>query len=742
MSKHKKNKAQKNIAQSAVAIKANGLKAFQNKDYDKAIVAWEKIPIAIRPAAALAEAHFRRGLARLYGPSPNLQAGRADLRQAVAYQPIDACYNYHRGLAAHHADDLPEAIQAYQAARQAGGEFSCRAAYPLALALLQQGKDSADDPAWAELIPSERAMLQNASAFRRRPYHLAPDAPILWQALAALDSGEIDAAQTDLQEALLLAQTAQEKGLAHYYLGLLAARNEAWDDARKEWNTAYAAGLRTHRLEDNLAGLYQRLAEQFLAEGDASTAFEAIQEAARHAPEDDSFNELLVQIHQQLGYQAASTNHWGKAQQHWRTAVELDKGSFRLAYNLALAYERDEDFIAAAQTWREALRRRPRRSDHPDALTDAQVARLWQRAAECYHQGGAHSEAGQIYQHAVKWAPENLDLRLALAESLLGDGRLVAARNELERILDRDPNHVSALLRLGEAYFRNDEEQWWIRMQAKRIWEKAFDLQPDNLQVRQAMTEWYIDQAEIDYSWERYAEAIDNYQKSLEYQPGNLKTLAFIAECYFSLGNENKGQEYANQVLASAKNLETFSAIIGILLRLGRDERAWEALLQSEARLDRIPAGFYVAMAENLLKDRRKPQAERWLQRAAEKAAPGEPVLLMIGEMAMDLDADLARQYLERAVAAEQEPGQAHLLLGILEENQGNARSSKKHLAEADRIARRTNDSELQERIDAARMMAGGPLAFMERLMNMGGPAAVEDFLSFMENEIDEDEFR
>lgn len=738
MPKHK-NKSHKNVNQSAAAMRANGLKSFQSGNYDQAIAAWERIPADLHPAAALAEAYFRRGLAQVYGTQRNPQAGVTDLRRAVQYLPGDACYNYHLGLAAHRAGELAEAIRSYQAVRKAGGDFSRRAAYPLALARLQQGDDPAGDPAWADLSPAERAMLQNAGAFRRRPYRPAPEASRLWQALAALDSGGRAAAETGLQESLATAQTSLEKGLAHYYQGVLAAQIENWDETRREWNAAYAAGLRTSRLQANLAGLYYRLAEQFLAQGEVQTALEAAHEAARHQPEDGNLDELLAQIHQQSGYQAASANRWEEAQQHWRDAVDLDSGSFRLAYNLALAYERDDDYIAAAETWREALRRRPRRADHPDALTDEQVARLWQRAAECYHKGGDHDKANRVYQQAVKWAPENLDLRLALAEGLLYDGRLAAARNELDRLLERDPNHVPALLRLGEAYFRNDDEQWWVKEQAKRYWEKALSLEPNNPQTRQAMAEWYLDQAEIDYSWDRYTEAIEDYQKALEFQPGNPKTLAYIAECYIKLNDEAKGREYAQQALARATSFDAFATVIGAWLRLRRDELAWETLSQAEARLNKVPTEFYVGMAFNLLKERRTAQATRWLQRAVEKAAPGEAALVMIGEMAMQVDSSLAREYLQKAIEVGQTPGQAHLLLGILDEREENSRSSRKHLAEAERIARQTRDRDLQERVEMARLMAGGPLALMKRLMNRGGPEAVEDFLDFMDKELDDE---
>ncbi len=271
---------------------------------------------------------------------------------------------------------------------------------------------------------------------------------------------------------------------------------------------------------------------RFVIQGDYQIALSAAQEAGRHKADDNALNELLAQIHQHLGYQAALASQWDQAQNHWQTAVELDSSSFRLAYNLALIHERKENYLAAGETWREALRRRPRRADHPDAITDEQVARLWQRSADAYRKAGQFDEANRVYQQAIKWSPENLDVRLAMADGLLLEGRIQAAQNELERILERNPEHIPALIRMGEVLFRSDS--WWVRVRAPRYWERALKLQPANLQARQALAEWYIDQAEIDYSWDRFAEAIEDYQKALEYQPRRCADLLLSCQLFHS----------------------------------------------------------------------------------------------------------------------------------------------------------------------------------------------------------------
>jgi tetratricopeptide (TPR) repeat protein len=725
MSKNKKKQTkEQSLAQSLDALTQNGIKAFRFKEYEKAIVTWEKIPATKRPISMLAEAHFRFGLRLFYDSSP--QEGLAHLQNAAQSLPDDPTYTYHLGLALHRSGSIPGALDAYQTVRQKPGPFATRAAYPLALALLQSGQDPAANPAWKDLTLVEQIALGAANAFRRRPYTtLPPEAPLLWCALASLDGDNREQVQAQLEQAAAAEATATEKGLAHYYLGVLAARADDLETARRAWEAAAATGLRLERLSTNLAETYHRRAEETLAQGDIQTALAAASEAKRHRPEDNVLDELLAQIYQQLGYQAATLNRWNEAQDHWQTAVKLDSSSFRLAYNLALAYEKSGNFLKAGETWREALRRRPRRAEHPDALGDNQVARLWQRAAECYARVGEFDQVGRIYQQAIKWAPENLELRLALAENALREGRLQLASNELERILERDPKHVPALVCMGEVCFQ-DNDGWWNR-RAPIYWQKALELDPKNTQARQLLAEWHIEQAEENHRWQKCDEAIQNYQKSLEFRPGNIKVLSELFTCHLCLKQEAQADEYIQQALACAKNLDDYANLISaLLLYEERYNRAQEVLALAEARIPDIPLEFYVEMAGPLLRKQHKEQADFWLQKAIAQAAPQENILTAIADIVMDFDEDTAYEYAQKALAQEK-TGQAHVILGVLESKRENKQASKKHFREAERIARQTNDEKLMERIEAARIYLAGPDALMRRVLEMGDPDMLND---------------
>ncbi|MEE8389578.1 MAG: tetratricopeptide repeat protein [Anaerolineae bacterium] len=745
MAKRRRKSRRKRRAQSSSALRQNGLGAFKRGEYGQAIEIWER---AIRQTpnkqtiSALAEAYFRRGLNRLYGQSPKLQAGLSDLKQASELQPDDPRYTYHLGLGAHRQGDLDEAVRAYQTARQGEDEFADRAAYPLALALLQRDEDPTATSVWPALPAEEQAMLSQAGAFQRRPYTLSSDAPLLWRGLAALAAGDQEQALTAFDSLLENATNPAERRTVHYYRGVLAAQGEDWDKARHQWSTAHAAGLATPRLTANLGEIYHRLAEKRLTNEDIEGALAAATEALRHRPDDKQLGRTLSQIHQRLAYQAASANQWTAAHDHWETANAMEGGSFRLAYNLALAYERAEDFLSAGETWRKVLRRRPRRADHPDAINDEQVAQLWKRSAEAYRRAGEYDEAIHVYRQAVKWNPDHAETRIALSEALLANGQMQAAENELDRILEHDPDNIPALLRQGEVVAAS--RSWWRWNPPTSYWERVLELEPDNAAARQLLAEFYQDRAEIDISWDHYSRAVEMYQKALEYVPKSVKILAALGGCYLRMNDESTAQSYIEEALTNApSNLEVYDEIIHAWLDMDEPDQAWNMMGKAEATIDVIPYQFYLSQASYCIADYQSKVVRPWLERAVEKAPPDVPIFLIIGEMTATTNhSKISQEYLEQAIAIGQEPGHAHLLLGVIAAQENDRKTANKHWKEAERIARRTRDAELEERVQMTRLSFSGPPGLMNLLMELGaGSVGGFPFPDFFDDEYDDDDF-
>jgi tetratricopeptide (TPR) repeat protein len=108
------------------------------------------------------------------------------------------------------------------------------------------------------------------------------------------------------------------------------------------------------------------------------------------------------------------------------------------------------------------------------------VAAIWQHAADCYEQIENSVEEIACLKNALKYKETDPELRLRLVDAYVGDERMEAARNELERLLEISPDHVPALIRLGTLYQKLELGD------ATSIWRRVVALEPTNQEARNA----------------------------------------------------------------------------------------------------------------------------------------------------------------------------------------------------------------------------------------------------------------
>ncbi|MCP5096817.1 MAG: tetratricopeptide repeat protein [Chloroflexi bacterium] len=739
--RQRRKRRPKKPGQSLAALKKNGLKAFNNGSYYEAIVSWTKNPHYVNDkqlVTAIAEAYFRLSLEESADGYDNLET-------AVSLQPNDGRYLYHLGLVANRQGKLDEAITAYEKAYGMPA-WQARVAYPFALVWQQQTRQAITDaPSYPSLTKIEKEMLAQAQAFQKRPYKVTENAAPLWQGLGALAQKNYAEAETHLTKA---AQSSPVNGITHYYLGTLAAQAEAWEKTAHHWSAAHQAGFNTLRLTANSGELYHRLAEERLQNQDFQGALLAATEAAIHKPEDKHLQKLLSHLAQQAGYQAAQQGKWEEATNAWEMAQEKGGATFRISYNLALAYEKMEHHIDAAQQWRETLRRRPRKAN---AMSDQQIGRLWQRAAEAYIRAGEYNEAVNVYKHAVKWQPANLDMRMALTDGLLNNGQFQAALNEIDRVLERNPDHIAALIKAGEIHAQN--EHWWYHSSAIGYWERALTLEPNNETVKQHLSDYYMDRAEYQAQWGHIESVIESYEQALHYQPDNGAALAELAYAYHTLDEEEETEAYIEQALqVTSHNEEMYERLIITRLSMGQVEKANELGRMAEANITNLSPFFYIVVASNCLLNQRPDVAKHWLAQAIEKAPAELPILVVIGERLVSighqskLAVEIGCNYLRQAIKKGQYPGQARLMLGIVAAQEEDMRTAKKEWKQAKKLARKDNDEELLQRIAHAEAMFSSPFGLLSQMMGQMMEGELDDiplpphFLDMLGNMLDEDD--
>ncbi|MCS7259683.1 MAG: tetratricopeptide repeat protein [Anaerolineae bacterium] len=690
---------------------AQGEAAFARKDYTAAIRLWEQALGALPPEEvrasrlrkALAEAFFRRALSASEAPSD-------DLTEAVRLAPDEPRYRYHLALVYHRNNIWPSAIALYRGLLERTPPYT-RAAFPLAVALLETGHQPQTDAVWQFLSPEEQMCLRAATALvsgrRRRDWQalLSADVHPLWAGLAAfrLKNPQAETClRTALQDATLPRRAA---GVAHYYLGVLAWEDGRQGEAREHWQAAAEAGMRTPWLSDNLAWSYVQSALARLGSENGTALSEALdlaEQGLRAVPDHPVLRRIVEHMREHLGYRAAQSGDWKTARKHLGAIYQAGRRGHALLTNLALTAEALGQYAMAGRLWQQLARTRPRKASAEGFMSDDQVARVWRRAAQCFSRAGDYREAARLYQNALRYTPHDVDLQLERVAALFQSEQYTPALSAVSDLLTQHPEHKEAL-----AWKAHLLEKVAHPYSALASWQHVLQLDPNHPTARQHIAQLSCELGDRLLERNDLRHAFTMYHQGLEVAPQDARLRAAVIRFYGLLGDMERASEDTERLLRERPDdLEVYYWLLRTWVSLDKDDAVQEYLRHVEAL--HPPVSFYIVLAIECIRNR----AHRWANRFA-GIAQRHPAL-----NARELF-DLAHIYafigesqqvvkcLERAVALAPDMAEAHLLLGmhLLSRTQAQARQrAKEHLLQAERLAQ-------QKRNVAVAMQARGVLS-------------------------------
>lgn len=733
--------------QSVNNLIRQGKRAFGKHDYDQAISVWQAarqdkdLPgdVCSRLDAALAEAHFRRGQRDLMRRQ---KQALDDLAQAANLQPGDALYAYHLGLAQHRCGYYTEAIKSYEEALKRDANFS-RVYYPLTLAMAQNGQDPGQTQGWPALSETERQLL------RQTP----PDDDLVAQGLAAIQRGDWTDAQLSLTESLQTSnQTTLSNGLAYYYLGVIAAREDDTEQAITYWRQAFDAGLKSPALADNLSLAYTLRAEAALVAGDFDTAVDAAAGGLEIAPDHPRLPDIMAHARLARGYLRAEAGDWEAAADEW-TRVENASGAVArdLAANVAIAYEKMDWLGEAAESWREFARRRPRKGGSEGWLPPEQVAKLWARVSGLYAQAGLPDEAISTLQTALKHQPDDITLGLALVRSYIGNEQYEAAHNQVDRMLAKAPQHVETLVlkaQITEAAPRG----WYFRGDVAGIpeWEKVLDTGDETYApvARQRLGELYIEAIGNNMRWYNFSGARAIAKQGLKRLPENHE---LRAEYISVLLIDDAKKKLIDEQLAllDLTDWEALHRLVDVLHILNKHHDAGKMLKEADA-LKPLDTDFYLGIANCAMGRDQEKLAEGYFKDALDRAENEEMrkrTRHNIGLIYMSNGyADTAEEIWQSILQEDAAFGPTHLVFALMEFERGKKRASDRHMKQAEKWAKEHPDHHLGEAIEHYREMmknpfmrafGGGPFGSVPSPAEMA--AMLDDFMD--DDFYDDDDF-
>ena len=682
---------------------------------------------AVTAREILAEAHFRAAMAdtalddRLY-----------HLDAALQQTPDAAKAHFYQGITLWQLGRVAEALSELDAtaARQPDRRGL---AYLRALARIATGQQ------WETtgLTPAEGNTLRLVQGLvQGKPRGQSPilQEPVLgrgselWQAFVAMHADAAAAPAEQFKAALNQNTRKPVARILHYYKGVAAMRAGNRDAARAAWLSAQNTGLTSPSLTENLTALVRGEAVELAQEGRWQDLVNLISRlptpgADRIVAETGSLG------YYHLGYGAAQAGKWSIAAQHWRKANELDANRY-LSQNLALAEEALGNWLNAAEAWREMVRRRPRKTDHPDYLTDAQVAALWNHAADCYEHTEQEGEVETCLRNALKYAPEDTVLRLRLADMLLDLQRGDAAETQLLEITTRYPQHVEALVRLGRLY-----EEWWDR-EPMPIWRQVLATNPTHPEAREALANDYVKMVNDESPFAAYRFSIDYPGKShveileigLRELPGHPVLLVALGIAHARAHQFKPAREHLLQAYQAApQDVRIANSVLHELLHAEAGD-AIEDLVPAVRQLPRLLPAFWFDQASMALDCK---FGEEWADFFIEEALKlgGQPwvddtragLLLEAYEIAHQKQATGLRTLLEKRIREEVPASGAvqYLEAYRLHLEKNDIRGATRLIHEALRAARRANDTGVLRRAEAIEpVLKGGPFGFdIQRIM-------------------------
>jgi tetratricopeptide (TPR) repeat protein len=656
-----------------------GSQAFARGDYDSAISAWTKdlqSSASLPVSSALAEAHFRRACKNL---RKRAAQALADLKAANTARPDDAIYLYHLGLLYHRLGDLKNAVKFYRQSLRNDPVNFRRTAFHMCLALAESGSDPTADSAW-ELL----------SADQQNQLHPVNEAYIA--AVQHLSQGDFEQAEAHLRKAHV-----DFRGFAHYYLGVIAWRRREEVEALAHWLSALNAGFDTPALRHNLASAYSARGIEQL---NAPAMLNLVRAGLNLAPESPILLKLRHHAEFLEGNSAAQNGDWLKALEHWQAAARSypkQATSRDLLANIALAFERLERWTEAAETWREILRRRPRRGEN--VWSKEYIAQLWKHLDSLYVQTGHFDKSVDVLRYAIKAQPDDLTLRLALAKRHIENQNWRSAKEVVLSVLEIKRQHPEAQFLYAQVLESEGDLDLVIE-----AWDKVTVLDDPRFGrlARKRLIKLYAERGDFYFSIDDAEAGAADYAKALRLEPddADLRLRYGIA---LVRSNPNLAREEFER-LDLADDQIAF-AVIGAWHRADNHAEAAHWLKQRAAL--KKPDGLLLAELGAELLESHPQVADKYFAQALAHIAPGDPdgprLLTILAVASADSrDSAQAYAYARRALKLDPKFGPAHFNLGLWDAAKGRRQAALKSWRFALDWARRIKRSDISDGIEEA----------------------------------------
>lgn len=272
-----------------------------------------------------------------------------------------------------------------------------------------------------------------------------------------------------------------------------------------------------------------------------------------------SLDESDAAGHVCLGTVLLGTGNPTRAATEFDLARRLDPSRDDAFIGLAQAYEELGELDLAEETYRAAIRMRPR---------------YWggySRLGTFYYDHGRHEEALEAFQEVVRLAPESYRgySNLGAAHYRMGEWR--EAERLWRRAIEINPDDFVAVSNLAviEFFYLKDYAA------AARRFERATELEPGSYLLHGNLADALHWSGEGERADAAYSRALEMARSVLEVNPRDSLVLADVAYYLAMLGRDRQAREHIDRAIeAGPSNVETTVVAARVHHRLGNDDLA------------------------------------------------------------------------------------------------------------------------------------------------------------------------
>ncbi|WNM64036.1 tetratricopeptide repeat protein [Candidatus Nitrospira neomarina] len=282
-------------------------------------------------------------------------------------------------------------------------------------------------------------------------------------------------------------------------------------------------------------------------------------------------------------------------------------------------------------------------------------------------------QAIQEFTEAKKLAPQDREVRKALAVARMAERSYKMAIEEAQMAIRLNPRDVQAVHILGQAYFGEKDFS-----SAKNVYQAIIDQIPQD-----AIAHFQL--GLIDQQDKKVQEAIDHFEEALKYNPDFVQALSHIANIRLSMGEAPQARERVQQQIErSSKNPYFYNLLGRLWMQAKQIDQAEKAFKQALDLNDQLQDS-YMNLAELYHRMNRVDEAVMEYERLLDKNPKAAFAHMILGIMAEQRnEVEKAQRYYRKTleISPKFAPA-ANNLAWLMAENGGNLDEALAHAEDA-----------------------------------------------------------